>query len=80
MPKWLSALLRRKRRTYVITYDLGEDAESHEAGDVSEEYYGFFTSREEARYMGGMLIGDNPKGAYANVRLCVVLENLTDDH
>ena len=51
--------------TYVVIFDYGED------GFELEEYYGYFSSQEEAIRMYKQLVG-NDEG-YSNARLCRVV-------
>jgi hypothetical protein len=60
------------RPLYVVIYDIGD----HEEGDeVSEEYYGYFSSRNEARNMYANLSrGQN----YHSAKICRVVEDIPD--
>jgi hypothetical protein len=66
--KWRYRLLPNPM--YVVVYDVGD----HEEGDeVSEEYYGYFSSVKDARQMYMDLSrGQN----YHNARICRVVENI----
>lgn len=56
---------------YVVIYDIGD----HEQGeDVLEEYYGYFSTVDDARRMYGDLRGHN----YHNAMICRVVEKIED--
>jgi hypothetical protein len=56
---------------YVVIYDVGD----HEQGEeVSEEYYGYFSSPAEARKMYDDLRGHN----YHSAMICRVVERIED--
>ncbi|MFZ3482192.1 hypothetical protein [Sphingomonas sp. 3-13AW] len=67
----LRKLLRRKPKpsTYVIIYDV-LDAEGETA---TEEYYGYFSSPDEARLVWGIF--DNGSVKMGNVKLCLVVDS-----
>lgn len=71
MLAWFRNLLRRKPKpsTYVVIYDvLDEGGET-----VTEEYYGYFSSPDEARLVWSMF--DDGSTKMGNVKLCLVVED-----
>lgn len=73
----IKELYRRWRhpRGYVIIYDLPEDGISDTYGD-NEQYYGYFSSPEEARTMWNSFKGPGlAEETYQNVKLCRIVED-----
>lgn len=70
-------LFRRKPPCYVIVYDVPdpEDGISDTYGHVEEQYYGYFSSPEEARRVWNEFKGPGlAEETYRNVKLCRVVE------
>ena len=67
MMDWIKKFFRKQPRCYVITYDRLDE----ETGDEHEEYYGYFSSPQEARQVWSTFVGDQDLW---NVKLCLVEE------
>ena len=56
-------------KTYVVVYDEGSDENC-----ATENYYGYFSSIEDARRMFNSLRGNSRR--FFNIKICLVMENM----
>lgn len=68
MMNWLKRLLGIENRGYVIVYDRLDEP----SGDTYEEYYGYFSSPEEARTVWSTYVGTMD---ISNIKLCRIVED-----
>ncbi len=68
---------RGKRPCYVVIYDVVDpnDGVSDTYGHVTEQYYGYFSSPDEARRMWQTFAGPGIDTGFNNVKLCLVVKD-----